>query len=478
MKQVTNKVIYRPISELCEWEDNPRAITEEGIEHLMKSIERDPLYIEARPLLLSDRTGKLVVIGGNQRMKACTRLGWREVPTVLFSGLTEEEEYEKATIDNTHDGVWDADKLREACEKWGASKLESWGITELPTFDEIEDDNENFGDDIDVNSEQCDVLSDCENRDDISVFCPFSILDTRRKIWVDRKTHWRNIIGFDTESRDNLCFKLESRYPKLYKKFEKDRYVYKCSFNEYVEIKKDEINESKIIQNGTSIFDPVVSELMSSWFTPHKNSLIIDPFAGDVNKGAVFAKCGHRFIGIELRKEQVDVNNTKCKELSVIDSVSYICDDAINIHNHIEPESSDMIFSCPPYFNLEKYSDLENDASNQSSYDDFIKIIDTAFTDSIKCLKTNRFAVIVVGDIRNRKDGCYYDFCGDIKRIFTKSGMKLYNELIVVENSGSAGMRMNRNMETRKITKTHQNVLVFYKGDTKKIKSEFVKLKF
>lgn len=141
MKQVTNKVIYRPISELCEWADNPRAITEEGIEHLMKSIERDPLYIEARPLLLSDRTGKLVVIGGNQRMKACTRLGWREVPTVLFSGLTEEEEYEKATIDNTHDGVWDSDKLREACEKWGASKLESWGITDLPTFDEIEDDD-------------------------------------------------------------------------------------------------------------------------------------------------------------------------------------------------------------------------------------------------------------------------------------------------------------------------------------------------
>ena len=155
MKQVTNKVIYRPISELCEWEDNPRAITDEGIEHLMKSIERDPLYIEARPLLLSDRTGRLVVIGGNQRMKACRRLGWREVPTVLFSGLTEEEEYEKATIDNTHDGVWDSDKLREACEKWGASKLESWGVTELPKINEFDCTEETNGNDDSEHYDEC-----------------------------------------------------------------------------------------------------------------------------------------------------------------------------------------------------------------------------------------------------------------------------------------------------------------------------------
>lgn len=139
---------------------------------------------------------------------------------------------------------------------------------------------------------------------------------------------------------------------------------------------------------------------------------------------------------------------------------------------HVPEKSQDFLFSCPPYYDLEVYSDLENDASNQSSYDDFIKILEKAFTDSVKCLKDDRFAVVVVGDVRDKKGG-YYCFPDDIKRIFRNAGMLLYNELIYVENTGTAGLRVNKHMQHRKVTKVHQNVLVFYKGDTNKIKDNF-----
>ena len=133
------------------------------------------------------------------------------------------------------------------------------------------------------------------------------------------------------------------------------------------------------------------------------------------------------------------------------------------------------MFSCPPFFDLEVYSDLPNDASNQQSYEDFIKILDNAFTGAISCLKDDRFAAIVVGDIR-RQDGFYYDFITDIKNIFIKNGMGLYNEMVLVEPIGTLPQRVGRYMTNRKIGKCHQNVLVFYKGDTSKIKNNFPKL--
>ena len=132
-----------------------------------------------------------------------------------------------------------------------------------------------------------------------------------------------------------------------------------------------------------------------------------------------------------------------------------------------------MFFSCPPYFDIEVYSDLENDASNQKTYAEFYRIIDTAFSNAIKCLKDNRFAVVVCGDIRNKKTGEYYRFPDDIKATFQKNGMLFYNELILVDNIGTARLRATKYMEVRKVAKTHQNVLVFYKGDPKKIKAEF-----
>lgn len=139
---------------------------------------------------------------------------------------------------------------------------------------------------------------------------------------------------------------------------------------------------------------------------------------------------------------------------------------------HIPEKSQDFLFSCPPYYDLEVYSDLENDASNQGTYNEFLKILENAFTDSVKCLKDDRFAVVVVGDIRDNT-GAYYGFPDDIKRIFRNAGMCLYNELIYVEPFGTIGVRCNRYMMSRKVVKQHQHVLVFYKGDTSKIKDNF-----
>ena len=76
------------------------------------------------------------------------------------------------------------------------------------------------------------------------------------------------------------------------------------------------------------------------------------------------------------------------------------------------------------------------------------------------------------GDIRTKK-GDYHRFPDHLKDLFIKNGMVLYNELILVEPISTSRLRARPNMRTRKVVKTHQNVLVFYKGDMKKIKENF-----
>lgn len=124
MKTTTHQVEYRAISELNELEGNPRTIKKDDFERLKKSLQDNQDYFEARPLILSDRTGKLVIIAGNQRYKAAKAIGMTEVPTVLLSGLSEEREREIVIRDNVENGEWDMDIL---ANEWDTTDLKEWG---------------------------------------------------------------------------------------------------------------------------------------------------------------------------------------------------------------------------------------------------------------------------------------------------------------------------------------------------------------
>jgi hypothetical protein len=83
-------------------------------------------------------------------------------------------------------------------------------------------------------------------------------------------------------------------------------------------------------------------------------------------------------------------------------------------------------------------------------------------------LANNRFACIVIGDARDKR-GMYYNLIGETVRAFADAGCGFYNEAILVTSVGSLPIRIGRIFPSgRKLGKTHQNVLVFVKGDPKK----------
>ena len=135
------QVEYRAIAGLKELPGNPRTIKKDQFEKLKQSIKDNADYFEARPIILSDRTGELVILAGNQRYKAAKAIGMTEVPTILLPDLTEEREKEIIIRDNVENGDWDWDAL---ANEWDASMLDDWGVdlpTDLkPQLEIIEDD--------------------------------------------------------------------------------------------------------------------------------------------------------------------------------------------------------------------------------------------------------------------------------------------------------------------------------------------------
>jgi DNA modification methylase len=446
---------------------NPRFIKDDKFENLKKSLQDDPEMLNLRELLVFFYDKKYVIIGGNMRYRAAVDLGIKELPCKIIPPETPVSKLKAYTIkDNAGYGEWSWDDL---ANEWDADELDNWGVD---VWQDDEDD-ENNADASNDNSKPA-------NAPLIERFVipPFSILDTRKGYWQDRKRSWRELIGDMGESRnDTLIQSPEIKYKDLYQRTREHREKLGIGFGEYLEkYVPDDVKEresSKILSQGVSLLDPVMAEIACRWFGL-ENCKTFDCFAGDSVFGYVSAYLGNEFTGIELREEQAKLNNERVTGMAA----RYICDDGQNVAQHIEPNSQDLLFSCPPYFDLEKYSDLENDASNQYSYENFVVILENAFKNAIACLKDDRFAVIVVGDVRDKKTGFYYNFIDDVKRMFKTNGMYLYNEIILIETGASTALRASRYMESRKVAKMHQNVLVFYKGNSKNIKQSFKKIEY
>ncbi len=220
---------------------------------------------------------------------------------------------------------------------------------------------------------------------------------------------------------------------------------------------------------GTSVFDPVLCEVVYNWFCP-KNGIVFDPFAGGSVRGIVAEMLDRCYIGIDLSEKQIDANQLNADKIGVCPA--WYCDDAKNADKYISDSTADLVFTCPPYHNLEKYSDHPLDLSNMS-YADFLEAYTEIINTACRKLKKDRFAVWVVGDVRDTK-GAYRDFIGDTKRIFKNNGLHLYNDIVLLEQIATAAMRAGLAFKSnRKVTKVHQSVLVFYKGDLKQIRHNY-----
>jgi len=271
-------------------------------------------------------------------------------------------------------------------------------------------------------------MSEDRKLTDIFVVPPISILDVKQKYWKDRRREW---LAMNIQSELGRGENLLNLSALLQKK-----------------------------QKATSIFDPVLCEIMYKWFTMEGDT-ILDPFAGGSVRGIVASNLKRNYIGIDIREEQVQHNEQQATELCQSNTPRWIHGSSADV---MCSETVDFIFTCPPYYDLEKYSKLDGDLSNMSTeqFDvEYAKIIQRA----VDQLANNRFCAIIVGDVRG-PDGTYLKFPQKTVQYFENAGCKLYNEMILLQEPATAAMRSFRYMNSsRKVAKSHQNVFVFVKGD-------------
>jgi DNA modification methylase len=113
------------ISDIKANPNNPRLIKDDKFAKLVKSIKEFPEMLNLRPIVVND---DMIVLGGNQRLRACKEAGLKVVPVIKASELSEEQQREFIIKDNVGFGEWDWEMLGN---EWPEDKLEEWGL-EVP----------------------------------------------------------------------------------------------------------------------------------------------------------------------------------------------------------------------------------------------------------------------------------------------------------------------------------------------------------
>ena len=122
----TEEMVYRKVSDLTQLSWNPRSITKKDFQILLDSIKTNGFWPH-RPLALEEQDGKLVVLCGNQRLRAAKKLKLTEVPTILYSELTDEERLDLVARDNVNNGEFKYDAL-QLDDVWQGYDFEYAGI--------------------------------------------------------------------------------------------------------------------------------------------------------------------------------------------------------------------------------------------------------------------------------------------------------------------------------------------------------------
>jgi hypothetical protein len=233
-------------------------------------------------------------------------------------------------------------------------------------------------------------------------------------------------------------------------------------------IEDDEIvtDTGKTLNGNASVLDPVACEVILRFFMPTAGKRVYNPFGGGVQFGFITGAYGYEYISSEIRQNQCDANNAICQDFNAkwvkSDSTQYSPDGKF-----------DLCFSCPPYYKVEEYLDYdgkppEGELNSTPTYEVFREMLFAGYKLAIKAMNDNCFFVVMTGDSRD-KNGAYYGCEAEHEIFFRDQGLSIYNKIVYLECEFTRLAQAKVTLNYRKFPKREQKILVFYKGDIKKI---------
>lgn len=211
------------------------------------------------------------------------------------------------------------------------------------------------------------------------------------------------------------------------------------------------------IYTGThSVFPSPLMEMIIVRYVPAGGS-ILDAFAGGPPRGVVSSIMGHSYTGFEIRQDQIDENKAALHRLK-LKGAEYVHGDGCHL------DGSDSLFdcaiTCPPYYDLEKYSDQADDISNLGSYAEFNARMYLCAEAHRLRMKPGAFVCIIVGLFRDKR-GELIDFPADTVANFREAGFIYWQHIILSKNFASAAIRASNAWKGHKLVPRHENLLIF-----------------
>ena len=208
-------------------------------------------------------------------------------------------------------------------------------------------------------------------------------------------------------------------------------------------------------QRALSKFNSENCKNIINYFTC-KGDTILDPFAGRT-RAIISNHLGRKYWGFELTEKYFPEVNTDDMKVFNMDSaemgeVLWLPDRALG--------EMDMVFTCPPYWDMEKYSDNPKDLSTLKTYDEFLHQCNRRLEIASSYLKEDGFLIVVLMDFRQK--GVFYPWHTDTINFFHKNtDFKLYDTMIWEMSPRKRHPLYPQALVNRRMLNTHEYCLVF-----------------
>jgi hypothetical protein len=448
----TLTVEVRHISELVPDPNNANVHPEQNVREIRASLRRFGLR---KPLVIDKDN---IVVAGNGTLEALAAEGYEHVDVTVFPGTaTEARAYAIADNKTGQSSYWDNDQLLATLQGLSADTelLIATGFTP--------GDLEQLMGAGGAGPSAGGSAASAAARDALAQrfgVPPFTVLDARSGRWRDRKRLWLEL-GIESEL---------GRDPKLLggglARQGEGGMVDQLTKPKRARTGASGNLEYETTTGATSIFDPVLTELVVRWYSAAGDH-VIDPWAGGSVRGLVASLLGRHYTGIELRPEQVAANRAQGSIGNRKHKPTWVEGESAEQLAKLPAEGFDLILGCPPYYNLEQYSDDPRDLSNLTAAA-FDKAMAANVRAAAERLRQDAFAVFVVGNVRE-PSGRLLDLRGLMVRCCEAAGLRFYNDAMLITPIGSLPVRAGKAFAaSRVLGRAHQEVLVFVKGDRKR----------
>lgn len=220
-----------------------------------------------------------------------------------------------------------------------------------------------------------------------------------------------------------------------------------------------------------SIYNPLQAKFILDYYT-REGDLVLDPFMGRATRPLVSLYMNRNYIGFDTSSKTIQLNKDLIKKKFPSSDASkhlLIHGDGTKLDVlKNEEDFVDAVFSCPPYYDKEKYSGEDGDISRVKEEEFNVKIQEM-FHQLYRLIKTSSYSemkfypvIFTVGSVRKNERGIIdMDFL--FQQYAKEAGFVLHDKLFTENQTPGAGFTFRRNYCYKFLTKNYETTLVFMK---------------